>query len=317
MQASLNLNTIYTDLRIELGQIKRNFLQAPKQLPSELEYRWKLFQQIRKRPQLLAVDRPIVKGLKKDGAFVTSLNQFSTHWNTETSDRMLQAAHHLLPMLSNTCANELALEESKIWSINNHVVQPSAEEIVWEYPDIYLWGLDERLLAIVENYIGLPVSYLGPSFRKDIPNGKVVGTRRWHRDGEDRRMVKILVYLNDVNDNGGPFEYIPKRLTPSRRAMRKLRNPFVDEGMTQVVPRSKWHSCLGACGTIVFADTAQIWHHGKLPLTERVAIIYTYTSREPEHPEIHGQNHSQYYLDGVNKLTSALSQRQVDSIYWK
>jgi len=30
---------------------------------------------------------------------------------------------------------------------------------------------------------------------------------------EDRRMLKIIIYLNDVNLHGGLFEYIPKHLT--------------------------------------------------------------------------------------------------------
>ncbi|MBD1927467.1 hypothetical protein H6F74_14625 [Trichocoleus sp. FACHB-90] len=76
---------------------------------------------------------------------------------------------------------------------------------IMNHPDIFLWELEERFLNIVENYIGVPVAYHGVSVRRDMLDGEQVGTRQWHIDIEDRRMVKVIVYFNDVNDEGGPY----------------------------------------------------------------------------------------------------------------
>jgi hypothetical protein len=275
---------------------------------SELTYQWNLLQWKNQLPVISTGDRAIVQILKKEGVCVTSLEALAL----PATPPMLKAAHHSLLKLPHTCSGHADAR-----SIFNHAVQVSPNQIVWDYPDLFLWGLQERLLEIVENYIGLPISYFGPSLRKDIVNGKQVGTRLWHKDPEDRRMVKILVYLNDVSNEGGPFEYIPKRLTPSPRAFKNVKNQRRDEGMQQVVPPSAWKSCTGSAGTVIFADTAAIYHHGKMPQRERAAIIYTYTSKNPKRPEEHHHNPSQHYLDGLYQLTQTLSPGQKECLFWK
>jgi hypothetical protein len=138
------------------------------------------------------------------------------------------------------------------------------------------------LLNIAENYIGLPVAYLGVNLRKDIPNQKQVGTRLWHTDGEDRRMLKAIIYLNDVDENGGPFEYIPQNLTPSYRSFKHLYCKILDEDMKKVVPACHWKQCTGAAGTVILVDTARLFHHGRVPEKERAALFFCYTSRKPK-----------------------------------
>jgi ectoine hydroxylase-related dioxygenase (phytanoyl-CoA dioxygenase family) len=32
---------------------------------------------------------------------------------------------------------------------------------------------------------------------------------RWHRDYNDQHLVKVFVYLVDVDEGTGPFEYVP------------------------------------------------------------------------------------------------------------
>jgi hypothetical protein len=43
-------------------------------------------------------------------------------------------------------------------------------DLITNYPDILCWGLNERFLAIAENYIGLPVTYRGVLARLDMPD---------------------------------------------------------------------------------------------------------------------------------------------------
>ena len=91
-------------------------------------------------------------------------------------------------------------------------------------------------------------------------------SRLWHLDREDRRMLKIIIYLNDVSEEGGPFQYIPKSLTStisSDRLIVLYYGYIDDKTMEQVVPQSKWKSCLGSAGTVVIADTASNFHRGK------------------------------------------------------
>ena len=73
--------------------------------------------------------------------------------------------------------------------------------------------VEKRLLNIIENYIGLTVAFQGVHLRKDLPNQNQFGTLLWHKNSEDRKMVKVIIYLTDVEEEHGPFEYIPVSLT--------------------------------------------------------------------------------------------------------
>ena len=163
---------------------------------SELVYRIKLWKYAPKLPTLAAGDRLIVETLKREGVYVTTLAELGL---TSTPE-MLQAAHHQLTQ--NILAN------------NSHLAQKLPQiSTVTDLAEFSNWGWENRLLNIIENYLGLPVMFQGVHLRQDFPNEQQFGTLLWHKDSEDRRMVKVIIYLNDVEKKHGPFEYIPVSLT--------------------------------------------------------------------------------------------------------
>lgn len=152
-----------------------------------------------------------------------------------------------------------------------------------EIPAIYLWGLDERLLDLVECYIGLPVHYHGADLRREIADGVTNDVRQWHIDAEDNRMFKIIAYLNDVTEVGGPFEYMTRQ--ESERAARELGyvSGFVpDPAMEKAMPRDHWHMATGPSFTANLADTCAVFHRAKPPTqVDRYSITFSWTSRRP------------------------------------
>jgi len=283
---------------------------APKfaALSSKLAYRQELAQYRRNLPALPLGDRLIVRALREEGVCITSLEAL----RIASSAQLLQAAHQVLPSLATLSPTTSA----NVWARDNHAVQIGSGQAIAKHPNLFTWGLEERLLDLVEYYIGLPVAYFGVTLCRDIANGKQVGTRLWHRDGEDHRVIKIIVYLNDVDIAGGPFEYIPRRLTPAGRRVVPYENRL-DAGMQQIVPQSAWRACTGASGTVVIADTANVFHHGKVPETDRLALFFTYTSRKPKRPTLYSTHASaEMYKEELIRLASTLTPRQRDCIYW-
>ena len=183
-----------------------------------------------------------------------------------------------------------------------------------EYPEIFHWGLEEKLLNIVESYLSLPVTYHGVYFRRDLANQIQKKSRLWHLDREDRRMFKIIIYLNDVSEEGGPFQYIPKSLTSITSRLLEYDYSYIDDKtIEQIVPQSKWKSCLGTAGTVVIADTANIFHRGKVPVaSDRFAIFFDYTSRRPKQPHY---CKSSFSVDELSILTQKLSERQNNCVW--
>jgi hypothetical protein len=113
----------------------------------------------------------------------------------------------------------------------------------------------------------------------------------WHRDREDLYILKIFIYLKDVDLGAGPFTYA--RGTHGKGTIRKEPEYFLegkvrrteDEQMAVVVPRDRWTVATGPAGTIVFADTHG-YHRGGLARTDdRVMYTCMYTSRASESEE--------------------------------
>lgn len=157
---------------------------------------------------------------------------------------------------------------------------PDAELLTRAEP--FLFGLCAPLLDLAERYLGLPVDYLGVNIKRELANGAHVGTRLWHADPEDERMLKIIVYLSDVDADSGPFEALDA--PASARARKALRYTWGDncssEQIARVVPREQWRPCVGPRLTAVFADTARCLHRATPPtLHDRYSMTFSYLSR--------------------------------------
>ena len=249
------------------NKIKRELLRFPAlKVASELAYKKEVEQHVNYLPEISPVDSILVDSLRQEGAVVTSLQALEIL----STSLMLASVEKLFP-------------ELLAFSINGkHVISLPLCKLM-EYPEIFLWGLEERLLNIIENYIGLPVLYHGADFRREIANGKLIDVRQWHIDVEDHRMVKIIVYLNDVSLNGGPFQYISKHSTLLLCQTLQYNSGFVsDEVIKTVVPTSDWKSCIGHSGIVTFSDTCNVFHRAKPPVeADRFSITFSYTSRQP------------------------------------
>jgi hypothetical protein len=161
-----------------------------------------------------------------------------------------------------------------------HYLDVGDDELIAR-PQPYLWGLAPRLLDFVEQYLGLPANYLGVSVKREIANGVSVGTRNFHRDPEDDRVLKIIVYLNDVDRDTGPFECLTAADTSA--IMRSLRNRLrflsVDD-IAGLVERDRWVAPVGPRGTAVVADTARCLHRASPPVArDRYSLTFSYLSR--------------------------------------
>lgn len=142
------------------------------------------------------------------------------------------------------------------------------------------------LINIIENYFGLGVFYRGVQIRKDLNDGKNIETRLWHCDGEDRKILKIIFYLEPVFENDGPFTFIPKNYISKTSKLKFDKNGRISDNdiLKYVVNEniSKFHGNLGDC---IFVDTCTIYHKGELPVNKpRYAIFFCYNSNYPLNP---------------------------------
>ena len=247
-------------------------------LSSDFEYHVARWKHSRNLPALEGSDRHILNALKKDGVCVTTLADLGFH----SSSELLKAAHHQLSQMEN---------------LNNDHIEQKLPQIytVTGLPEFYAWGIEKRLLNIIENYIGLPIAFHGVHLRKDFNNKHQFGTLLWHSDAEDRRIIKIIIYLNDVEEKTGPFEYIPRSLTPLfswnyfQLYYKLWKSGYMgidDEEVKPVIPKSAWKSCPGPAGTVILVDTKNTLHHGTVRTEDRTTLFLCYTTNPPERPDL-------------------------------
>jgi len=183
-------------------------------------------------------------------------------------------------------AAELTRESSQassgMWTQRESSTDLRPDVLLTRVPALYLLGLDSRLLSLVHRYLRLPVAYHGAAVRCSKVDGGGVGTRLWHQDAEDFHVFRVLVYMNDVTPGGGPFEYIPRSCAPRYKDFPAGTYVLANEQMSRIVPPERWKRVYGPAGTVVLADTAQVFHHESLQTDrERIVTMIGYSSRRP------------------------------------
>lgn len=250
-------------------------------------------------------DEAILDGLNNRGFFCTNLSQLKL---SETSEFVHSA--------DKICEQLEQKEHAK-----SGITALSFEQLL-EYPHFFRWGLQDRFVAIAENYLNTPAAYDTFVCNLSRCNGRETGTRLWHIDHEDRRMIKIIIYLNDVDKNGGPFQFISREATEALIAANKKNHFWTQEQLAVELQNLGFDlekstvTCTGAKGTVLFVDTTYVFHRGKPPVeSDRKAAFYGYISRRPSQPYRCGR--SLFSREQLQIMTQGLTNEQKKSVFWK
>ncbi|MBD2292509.1 phytanoyl-CoA dioxygenase [Anabaena sphaerica FACHB-251] len=263
-------------------------------LTSELDYRVALAKHKKKLPVLSHADNLIAQALKREGVYVTSLE----HLGLPSTAQMLDSANSYAAMMESPRNIQSGYKLPQIYTVT-------------DLPEFFTWGIEKRLQNIIENYIRLPMVFHGVHVRKDFPNEQQLQTLLWHKDSEDRRMIKVIIYLNDVTEKHGPFEYLP---LPTNLvdwcnyyrvdyALWKSNYLGInDEKMMKIIPKSAWKSCPGKIGTVIFVDPRNVLHHGTVRTEERSTLFFVYTANPPKRPELCTQYNDDTFIKPNKQL---------------
>jgi hypothetical protein len=147
-------------------------------------------------------------------------------------------------------------------------------------------ALSPRLLDVVNAYLGLWAKLT--SFDQwriaPMPPGREPGARhRWRRDRVDRHLVKVFVFLSDVDASAGPFEYVAGSTGDGPYAGlwpwapgRTIYPP--PEELEKRVPASAIRALTGPAGTMVLCNTSGLHREGLATGSSRVLWRYHYRS---------------------------------------
>ena len=147
-------------------------------------------------------------------------------------------------------------------------------------------ALDTKLLEIVGSYLGLwPCLHSIGAWLNYPTNAAAASSQLWHHDPEDLKVIKVFIYLEDVNEENGPFTYVPRthpfgaNVAEAERHGKKER--LSDEQVSGVFSPQTWRVCTGPAHTMILADTLG-YHRGGKPIAgTRILVTFTYTSGTP------------------------------------
>ncbi len=263
----------------------------------------------RHKAKIDSVSQKVIDDLHEHGVHVTSVESLFQGNSKKIMDTLASAAAALEVSDSGDLPDYLQKKTSSYDMLTSALIS--------KYPEIFFLGLSEKLLNIVETYLGMPAAYHGVALRRSLIDGLQVGPRVWHKDDEDFRVFRMVIYLHDVTEGGGPFEYVPRSYNLSYKSFQGFESNITAAEMLKVVPQEVLKQVYGKAGTVIICDTANTFHHEKLQEKQRRSVaMLGFSSRIPKNRSL---AKSHYPAEAVkNQLLPLLSPSQQTYVYgWR
>lgn len=254
-------------------------------LRSTLDYR-------KDRNDLPVEGERIVESLNRDGIAISSVERLTGLENIFLELRQsvdgLEAAHaaQLAEARSQADSDEIGRKTFLLQLLGEH---PALDpESVFAR-----LALHPQILRIANEYFGMytQIRYYN-IWHTVITRGEPRESQLWHKDREDHLILKLFVYLSDIDDGAGPFTYAPgTHYKGSTRARPQTFNEngverWRDEEMAKIVPASQWIKATGPIGTFAFADTRGCHKGGLARDKDRLIYVCLFTSPTSQAPEL-------------------------------
>jgi phytanoyl-CoA dioxygenase PhyH len=233
-------------------------------------------------PQLTGLQQQVVESLRRDGIAVVDFRELHGQelWGEAQAD--------VAPWVDEQKAHLESLgdrpESKDEFIVRRYLRQKPKASFTLASPWLRI-GISDTQLGIVNAYRGLQTTmfYMDNWFTQPYAGqDERIASQRWHRDPEEEHVVKVFLYLSDVTDEAGPFEYVKGspsggrwgHLWPWGEAKAKP----TDEEMAAAAPAEDRVSLTGPAATMIFCDTGGFHRGGFAKTTPRVLSIWSYVS---------------------------------------
>jgi hypothetical protein len=245
------------------------------------------------KPRLSPAARGVAEDLKRDGIAITSVADLLG------KNQCYEALLHQVNLLESDRLNEIeaarnSAENSDLIGQKTFNLEMLGSTQQLDLTSAYArFALQDEILQIANSYFGMytRLRYLNV-WHTLTTKSEARESQLWHRDREDFHILKMFLYLSDVDQGSGAFTYA----AGSHIRRNSLAEPehFVegnvkrstDEQMARVVARDRWKQGTGPKGTIIFADTSGYHKGGLARERDRVMFTCMFTSRASQSKEL-------------------------------
>lgn len=248
-----------------LYQYRRRFI-----LPDSIRH----FQE--EKTVLSSVEEGVVKQLKKEGIAIINFQKLLSSSLYKELDNYLE---QYLSSDQFVQALESGGNSYKQYIIMRHKFDKSLND----QDILFKIGTSDPILNIVNQYLGCWSKAIGMDLWYTQPSKlpQRVFSQNWHRDPEESKIVKVFLYLNDVDEESGPFSYIREshyngkyaHLWPKKYPFKGI-YPKDEEVLPQIDPSDILKNT-GKKGTLIFCDTNGL-HRGGFGKKVRILGNWVY-----------------------------------------
>ena len=235
------------------------------------------------RPELDALQRDVVRRLQVEG-YATL--EFSELLSTATWEAVESLGRRFIADTEQAIASDtttLKRRAGKEFVIRAH--SWDGAHLTLEDPWLAAC-LSDRLLGIANTYLEMrsKLSYLDLWYTLPQPeDAERAASQIWHRDFDDRHLLKAFLYLVDVDERTGPFEYVPGSQPGGRYADLWAWKPLgvrriSDEELGKRISSDQIATFTAPRGTLILCNTSGFHRGGFSTSTPRVLATATYCS---------------------------------------
>ncbi len=146
--------------------------------------------------------------------------------------------------------------------------------------------LSHRMLDVANSYLRMwsKLEYLDVWYSVPQPaTGERISSQLWHRDYNDKHLLKAFLHLVDVDEDMGPFQYVPESQPGGRYADAWPWSPLgqnypSEQELEQRIPASDVRTFTGPKASLLFCNTAGFHRGGFSTSAPRVLATVTYSS---------------------------------------
>ena len=229
------------------------------------------------------VEAKILSELQQDGISATSFEELfpsEKFANFQDAVEELLRTPEILGKIEAIEKGQKTGAQSKFY-----LVKPLGGVPVFDARDEFLrLALSEPLLRVVCAYLDMFARLIHIEHWYNVPTpGEAAYSQRWHRDPDDKRLVKTFMYLRDVDETTGPFTYVPGSQNggPHDEVFPQTTHEShypPDGAVDGYFSPSQVKVCTGKAGTIVLCDTSGLHKGGHPTRSPRLLFTCSYTS---------------------------------------
>lgn len=230
----------------------------------------------------------VVSTIKLDGVYSDAIDNICTRSNI--LDELTQDADKLLKPILDAGINQNRLPPTRIMAIGRDTQRAY---IPHSFVNFFL---SDGVLDIVNACHGQlsRLNYVDAWYNLPAKDDYIYYTERWHRDHEDLKMIKVFVYLSNVDETRGPFCYLKGTQLGGRISHINPVNPpggvtIDDKQLAKItsLDLTSLKEFTGGPGTVIVSDMTGLHQGGRTTSEPRKVVVATFTSDAGVDPHVY------------------------------